>query len=107
MALTMTRTRTQTALTKLAQRVAELNGELNVLTLLLAEHPEHLERLEAKKRQVDEALTALHLTIRQFDASIDPACIGSSPDWIQRYGLRRTKNLRRRYLHLLVADTTN
>ena len=79
MALTMTRTRTQTTLTKLAQRVAEVHGELEYLEEVLAKEMPTEKRavLEAKRLSVMGHRDALYLTIRQFDPRIDPAEIGA------------------------------
>ncbi len=74
MALTMTRTRTQTALTKLAERVAAVHGELEHLEeVLTKEMPADKRALvEAKRAQLVSDRDALYLTIRQFDPGIDP-----------------------------------
>lgn len=78
MALTMTRTRTQTTLTKLAMRVAEVHGELEYLEEVLAKEMPAEKRalLEARRLSVMGHRDALYLTIRQFDPRIDPAEIG-------------------------------
>lgn len=50
MALTMTRTRTQTTLTRLAKLLANLNGELEFGERLLLEMPECVEVLTCRRR---------------------------------------------------------
>ena len=78
MALTMTRTRTQTALTKLAERVAAVHGELEHLEDVLAKEMPAEQRalVEARRAQLISDRDALYLTIRQFDPSLEPARIG-------------------------------
>lgn len=105
MALTRTRTRTQTALTKLAQLVAEAHHELALLEKLLAEHPKHYEYLEARYAEVQENRDALYATLRQFDADIDPTSIGESNAWLKQYGLRGSKAAVTRYLGSLAEQT--
>jgi len=88
MALTMTRTRTQTALTKLVELVANLNGELAFVQSLLDE-PTKLnvhERLQLRRVNLVSNLHALHLTVKQFDPEIDPSSIGVLETWRKQYG---------------------
>jgi hypothetical protein len=73
MALTMTRTRTQTTLNKLAGMVANIHGELEFLEGLLAggtgkevRTPEEWAALEARKAKLCADRDALYATIRQF-----------------------------------------
>ena len=96
--LTMTRTRTQTTLTKLATLVANVHGELEFLEGLIkvAGTPDALEptpevraRLQARERQLMQDKAALYATLRQFDADIDPSAIGSVGGWQKRFGKRR------------------
>lgn len=100
MALTMTRNRTQTALTKLAERVAAVHGELAYIEGRLADGTQAMpERLrEGLERRRDELLTlrgALYVTLRQFDPGLDPTAIGTVEDWLKPYG--RGLAARRRY----------
>lgn len=102
MALTMTRTRTQTTLTKLAELVANVNGELAFLDGLLG-MPEAGEAgvgLEARRVKLVSDRDALYATLRQFDEGIDPESIGKSESWRMRFGNRQLKpeNLVRRYV---------
>jgi hypothetical protein len=90
MALTRTRTRTQTALTKLAQLLAEVNGELEVLEPLVASAGDTAARgiLERHARLLGDR-DALRQTLRQFDPSIDPAVIGATYQWLKAHGRGR------------------
>jgi hypothetical protein len=124
MALTMTRTRTQTTLTKLAELVAHVHGELEFVEGLLAcngcggdsstghrqqrgaagsaseldEEPRG--RLVARRRILLANRDALYATVRQFDPTIDPGRIGVSDGWRLRVGNRRlsARALEARYL---------
>lgn len=118
MALTMTRTRTQTTLNKLALKVAEAHGELAYLEELLCSwgaaagraSPDALselerEALEQRRAAVISARDALYVVIRQFDPELDPAQIGSVDSWkgpLKRF--RSAKSLRRTYLAQCVAQ---
>lgn len=78
MALTRTRTRTQTALTRLATMVAEVHGEMEFVGRLLAQveagkavfSGERAKALGVKKAALEEKRQALHLTLGQFDPKI-------------------------------------
>lgn len=97
MALTMTRTRTQTALTRLAQRVALVHGELSYLEARMAEEPagDLLERLARRRNEVLAQREALYITIRQFDPELDPSAIGTTVEWLKPFG--RGRAARKRY----------
>lgn len=88
MALTMTRTRTQTALTKLATHVARVHGELAYLQGLLdGELGEQLrERLARRREELVVMRGALYVTLRQFDPALDPTAIGAVDDWLKPHG---------------------
>jgi hypothetical protein len=116
MALTMTRTRTQTALTKLAELVANVHGELAFVEGLLAAEPgaraagvavhkglapEQLRlQLEERRLKLVGDQGSLYATVRRFDSRLDPASIGVSDDWQRRFGSRRlgAKGLVARYI---------
>jgi hypothetical protein len=107
MALTMTRTRTQTALTKLAERVANVHGELAYLEGRLAAAALEESRREAfakRRRELLEAREALYLTLRQFDPRLDPASIGTLADWIRPFG--RGRVAAKRYEAALQSSTS-
>lgn len=114
MALTMTRTRTQTTLTKLAEMVANVHGELAFVERLRAQDPvahvdrastpekhtqELRERFEARLSKLAADRDALYATVRQFDARIDPSRIGVAEEWRKRFGTGNlgTKTLAARY----------
>jgi hypothetical protein len=99
MALTRTRTRTQTALNKLAELVANINGELEAIERLLPEHIRYGEALEARRRKLEVDRDALYLTLKQFDAELDPNEIGTLDDWMRPYGRRGAKTALLRYLN--------
>lgn len=108
MALTMTRTRTQTALNKLVELVATINGELEFLEGLLAqERPEEVQaRLLARKTKLQADRVALFVTIRQFDPGLGPEVIGASNNWKTAYSFRRLtrRTLATRYLVALSSS---
>lgn len=103
MALTPTRTRTQTTLTKLVKMLAALNGEHAFCTGLLdggdlssadlGRLQSHVSRLQAKRE-------ALRLTLLQFDPKLDVDSIGALDSWKTRLGRTRLsqENLTRRLL---------
>lgn len=97
MALTMTRNRTQTTLTKLAERVACVHGELAYLEGRLADDlPEPLrEGLARRRGELAELREALYVTVRQFDTALAPTAIRTSEEWLRPYG--RGLAARRRY----------
>lgn len=87
MALTMTRTRTQTTLNKLAEMLANVNGELAFVDGLLLRtegamaESETRMRLVARLQKLTADRAALCATIRQFDAEIDPERVGTLEGW--------------------------
>jgi hypothetical protein len=106
MALTMTRTRTQTTLTKLALMVANVHGELAFLEGLLIGSglwPEPVGRLQARRQKLAADRDALYRTVRQFDASLDPELIDAGDGWKLPWGRKGLglKTLEARYLRSL------
>lgn len=95
MALTMTRTRTQTALTKLVDLLARVNGELDFVRELQVEAP---EGLAAREVQLVQQRQALMLTIQQFDPELDPEDVGSAADWWPSRRPKTRAGMVRRYL---------
>ncbi|MES2151891.1 MAG: hypothetical protein V4508_19095 [Pseudomonadota bacterium] len=82
MALTMTRTRTQTALTRLVKALAGINGELALVDSLLQRHEvggATWATYEQRRLKLNADQEALCATICQFDAALDPNIIGSIP----------------------------
>lgn len=126
MALTMTRTRTQTALTKLAQQVAIVHSELAFVEELLENTLDawvtHVSRLKGGRQVTEDTLrgglllrrqtligirTALYATIKQFDPELDPEQIGALDEWLKPYGLRSARVTRcRALLHYATAGSS-
>ena len=112
MALTMTRTRTQTALTKLVTMVANVHGELEFVEgLLLAGEvadrrgkttaltDEQRKGLAARHSVLLGQREALYATVKQFDPELTPEEIGTLDEWKLALG-RSCSNraLQQRYL---------
>lgn len=97
MALTMTRNRTQTALTKLAERVVAVHGELVYVEGRLADDLSGSlrEGLARRRGELVELREALYVTLRQFDPALDPTAIGATDEWLKPYG--RGTAARKRY----------
>lgn len=98
MALTLTRTRTQTTLTKLALMVANVHGELEFLEGLLAQGTSPAtgaaegseafsgqDQLLAHRQVLLSNRDALYATIKRFDPALEPAEIGCAQDWRLKY----------------------
>ncbi|MBL8390046.1 MAG: hypothetical protein JNK17_17690 [Hydrogenophaga sp.] len=98
MALTRTRTRTQTALTKLVDLLARVNGELDFVGELQVEEPDHRKELAAREAQLRAQREALMLTIRQFDPELDPDDVCSAADWWPGRRPKTRAGMARRYL---------
>lgn len=97
MALTMTRTRTQTALTRLVETLANLKGELAFVEEWLAE-PGAPAELVARRDALVQQLAALETTLRMFDPGLDVGAVATADDWRKAYRVRSVKGLRARYL---------
>lgn len=97
MALTMTRTRTQTALTRLAKLLANLNGELAFLDELMATSHEEADGLAGRRDELLRHRTAVQVTVIQFDGAIDVGQIGHAAEWARAYGGRQSRSLVSRY----------
>jgi hypothetical protein len=109
MALTMTRTRTQTALTKLVTLIANVHGELAFVdsqAAMLTGTPFKPNRdallagIARRREQLKGSRDALYTTIRQFDPELEPASIGSADGWLKPFGRGATGG--KRYLASLV-----
>jgi len=105
MALTMTRTRTQTALTRLAKLLANLNGEMEFVERLKKELPAFSDALEVRRAKLAEDRVAVSATIQQFDPELSLAEIGSSDQWKRLYGSRSRKAMVQQYVRLLIAPS--
>lgn len=77
MALTMTRTRTQTALTKMATLLANLNAELALVRAQREAEPAQRAELAAREDVLQQKRQAVMAAIRQFDPGIDPEEVGA------------------------------
>lgn len=109
MALTMTRTRTQTTLTKLAEKLAATHGELAYLVQLLsaedALQAAHRASVLRRQQELKTLRDSLYVVIHQFDPELDPTSIGETDGWkgpLKR--LRASRSLRRAYLTSLGND---
>lgn len=98
MSLTMTRTRTQTTLTKLAQKLGEVKGELAFIEAWMADTgaPVELARRRALLREQAQALVT---TLQLFDPELVVGQVAASEGWRKRYRARTTRSLRRTYLN--------
>lgn len=81
MALTLTRTRTHTALTKMSTLLANLNGELEFVRALLEAEPVHQAALATRETVLQQKREAVMATIRQVDPNIDPEDVGTADGW--------------------------
>ena len=88
MALSQTRCRNQTTLTKLATRIASVHGELTYVEGRLDGdlRPEVREGLARRRGALLEIRAALYVTLRQFDPALDPTAIGMVEDWLKPFG---------------------
>lgn len=76
MALTMTRTRTQTTLTRLAELLANLNGEIEFVDGLLERFPDYREALTLRRDSLMANRDAVAATLRQFDPGLAVNAVG-------------------------------
>jgi hypothetical protein len=90
MALTMTRTRTQTTLTRLALLIARVHSELAFVERQLANTAGLTEArqrgLEARQATLRESRQALYVTLRHFDPALNPEGIGEVDTWLKPFG---------------------
>ena len=98
MALTMTRTRTQTTLTKLVTLLANVNGEVEFVQHLLLTEQEHHEVLRAREEALTGQRRALYATLKQFDANFDPDTVGAAEGWWAGRRPVSKQQMARRYL---------
>ena len=106
MALTMTRTRTQTTLTKLAQKLGEVKGELAFVDEWMAEAGAPVE-LACRRAQLREQAQALVTTLQLFDPELDVEAVAQGEGWRKAYRVRSAKSLRTRYLRLHQASVSS
>lgn len=96
MALTMTRTRTQTTLTKLAQKLGETKGELAFVEAWMAEAGAPAELARRRALLLEQSL-ALVTTLQLFDPELKVSHVAALDGWRKRYRARTEKALRTRY----------
>lgn len=97
MALTMTRTRNQTTLNKLALNLAEVNGELAFLDGLQLYRNARKEAARLRRAELLLLRDALCVVIRRYDPQLEPNDIGESFQWLKAYGRKPTARTVRRY----------
>lgn len=88
MALTMTRTRTQSALTQLVETLANLKGELAFVEAWMAEAGAPAELAVRRGARIQQ-LAALETTLRLFDSGLDVESVAPSEGWTRSLGQRR------------------
>lgn len=90
MALTMTRTRTQTALTSLCKLIANVHGELEFVDWALQFRKQGRKVLEARRQHLVSQREALYTTLTVFDPTLDPTAIGTLQEWLKPFGRKAT-----------------
>lgn len=103
MAVARTRTRTQTALTKVVELLAEANGEIQVLEQLLANERDVAvrSRLMARHQELQDDHSAVRSTLEQFDSDLDAERVGTSYKWLKAFG--RGRPALARYVQAVLA----
>ncbi len=97
MALTMTRTRTQTTLTKLAQKLGDVKGELAFVDEWMTDAGAPVE-LARRRAQLLKQAQALVTTLELFDPGLDVSQVAASEGWRKLYRARTPRSLRKTYL---------
>lgn len=97
MALTMTRTRTQTTLTRLAELLANLKGELEFVDGLLERLPSDRVALTIRRGSLVASRDAVAATLRQFDPELEV-------DAVKAVQIRRTHRAVQRYVAALTQQ---
>lgn len=98
MALTKSRTRTQSALTSLCKLVANVHGELSFIEWALTQRKRQLVVLRTRQEALLQHRAALYTTLRVFDPQLDPTCIGTLNEWLKPYGRKRSSRAAGRYV---------
>ncbi len=108
MALTMTRTRTQKALTDLCRMVANVHGELEFVDWALQHRQKERQVLLARREQLLRERDALYGTLRVFNPALDPAAeIGSLTEWLKPYGRKVSDRAAGRYVRAHAPSQTH
>lgn len=97
MAMTMTRTRTQTALTQLVQKLADIKGELAFVEAWMAEEGALAELARKRAQLLEEHAQALVTTLQLFDPELDAGYVAASDGWRKSYRARNDRTLRAKY----------
>lgn len=97
MALTMTRTRTQTALNDLAARLAEVNGELEFLARLSGVPDDYQALAAVRRAELLRLRDALFVVIKRYDEALEPDDIGATYDWMKPFGRKPNVRMVQRY----------
>lgn len=98
MALTMTRTRTQTALTSLCKLIANVHGELEFIDWALQYQKQGRNILLARRQLLAGQQEALYTTLKVFDPELDPASIGVLQEWLKPFGRKASPRAVGRYI---------
>lgn len=103
MALTMTRTRTQTALNKLALCLAEVNGELQFLDGLVRLRKNRQALADARRAELQRVRDAFFVVIKRYDPELEPERVGATHRWMKPFGRKETARTVRRYFQALTT----
>lgn len=98
MALTMTRTRTQTALTDLSKMVANVHGDLEFVEWALQYRKKGREVLTTRLEQLLVERDALYTTLRVFGSEQDPSEIVCLTQWLRPFGRKPSPAAVGRYI---------
>lgn len=98
MALTMTRTRTQTALTSLCRMIANVPGELEFIDWALEYRKQGRGVLVARRQMLVGQRDALYTTLRVFNPELDPTAIGALQEWLKPFGRKASPRALGRYV---------
>ena len=102
MALTMTRTRTQTTLTKLAQKLGDVKGELAFVEEWMAEAGAPVELARRRELLLEQA-QALVMTLELFDPELAPSQVAAAEAEIRLATHQAREALRERLAELAVV----
>ncbi len=101
MALTMTRTRTQTTLAKLAQKLGEVKGELAFIEAWMADTEAPVELARRQTLLIEQA-QALVTTLHLFDPEMEVGQVATLESWRRAYCQHCATSLfKRRFLEAL------
>lgn len=98
MALTKSRTRTQSALTTLCKLVANVHGELSFIEWALQHRTRQVAVLHGRREALLQRRSALYTTLRVFNPQLDPSSIGTLNDWLKPYGRKASPRAVGRYV---------